>query len=260
MLQLRVALSLTVSLFLAFSSQAQQIQAAAGQPLTSDPQAIQLGAQALSAMGYVAGPTSTSIQATGTIHAPDQEDGTFELIVANPRTYRTTTTRESGTYVYLMNDGIGAVTVANNKTKHIAGAEILSARCPFIPFYSFLGEISRTDLALRTPRAGITNGNPTYILSMIASDLSNPALPIQSLNELEVDAKSFLPLKLRTELVHSENIEIVSHLEYSYSDYRKEGAFLLPHTITLTVDGTLAYTVILDSFQFNVAADLAVRL
>jgi hypothetical protein len=75
---------------------------------------------------------------------------------------------------------------------------------------------------------------------------------------MELDAKSFLPVRLRMQQVHSENIEIVSHLEYSFDDYRQEGVMVLPHSITLTVDGTVAYIVTLNNFQFNVAADLTV--
>lgn len=183
--------------------------------MVSDPQATKVAVQSLVAMGSQS--QQPSIRATGEIHSPDQGDGTFEVVATGPRTYRTTTTRDSGTYVYLMNDGIGAVTF-NGKTRHIGGVEVMAARCPFLPFYSFIGELNRPDVILGPVQAGSVNGNPTYILSTITTDLSNPSMPIQSVSEMEVDAKSFLPLKLRMQLVHSENVEIVSHLEYSFDD------------------------------------------
>lgn len=175
-------------------------------------------------------PSPTTIRATGEIHSVDQGDGIFELVASGPRTYRTTTTNNFGTYVYLMNDGIGAVTFGG-KTRHIGGAQVMADRCAFLPFYSFIGEAGRSDVILRPIKAGSINGNPTYILSTVVTDSSNPLTSLQSVSEMEVDAKSFLPQKLRTQLVHSENTEIVSHLEYSYSDYRREGAFQLPHDI-----------------------------
>jgi hypothetical protein len=253
--QARAVLSVIVSLFLAFFSQAQQITPLSSPNSTSNPQAIQIALQSLAAMKYVPGPLS--LRATGQIHSPDQEDGTFEVVATGPRTYRTTTSRASKDYVYLMNDGIGSVTT-KGKVHHVGGAEVMAARCPFFPFYSFIGELHRPDVVVQTVKTGSINGDPTYVLATTVTDMSNPSLPIQSVSEMEVDAKSFLPLKLRMQQVHSENIEIVSHLEYSFDDYRQEGALLLPHSITLTVDGAVAYLVTLNNFQFNVTADLTV--
>lgn len=250
--QARAFLSVVASLLLALLSQAQQISSPNS---TSDPQAIQIALKSLAAMKYVPGPLS--LRATGQIHSPDQEDGTFDVVATGPRTYRTTTTRASTDYVYLMNDGIGSVT-AKGKVHHIGGVEVMAARCPFLPFYSFIGELNRPDVAMQPLKAGSINGSPTYILATTATDISNPSFPIQSVSEMEVDGKSFLPLKLRMQQVHSENIEIVSHLEYSFDDYRQEGVMVLPHSITLTVDGTVAYIVTLNNFQFNVTADLTV--
>ena len=253
--QARAFLSVVVSLLLALLSQAQQTTPLSSPNSTSDPQAIQIALQSLAAMKYSPGPLS--LRATGLIHSPDQDDGTFEIVATGPRTYRTTTSRASTDYVYLMNDGIGSVTT-NGKVHHIGGVEVMAARCPFLPFYSFIGELNRPDVTVQPVKAGWINGSPTYILATTSTDLSNPSLPIQSLSELEVDAKSFLPLKLRMQQVHSENIEIVSHLEYSFDNYQQEGTLLLPHSITLTVDGTQAYVVTLSNFQFNVTADLTV--
>jgi len=253
--QARAFLSLVASFLLAFFSQAQQATTTSNPTSASDPQAIQIALQSLAAMKYVAGPLS--VRATGLIHSPDQDDGAFEVVATGPRTYRTTTSRASTNYAYLMNDGIGTVTTGG-KVHYIGGVEVMAARCPFFPFYSFIGELNRPDVTVQPPKAGSISGSPTYILATTSTDLSNPSFPIQSLSELEVDAKSFLPLKLRMQQVHSENIEIVSHLEYSFDDYRQEGSLLLPHSITLTVDGTQAYFVTLNNFQFNVTADLTV--
>ncbi len=248
--------SLALSLLLVSTSLA--IAQQSPSTATSSPQALQLIQQTLLAQGATTFPSS--IVATGTIHSADsQTDGTFEVVAQGPRTYRTTTTRDSGSYVYLMNDGIGAVTW-KGKTRHVGGAEVMAARCPFFPMFSFIGESTRPDVVLGPVRTGTLNGNASYILSTVNNDLSNPSMPLQSLSEMEVDAKSLLPLKLRMQLVHSENIEIVSHLEYSYDDYRQEGALLLPHPITLTVNGAPAFVVTLTNFQFNVAAELKVAL
>jgi hypothetical protein len=253
--QARALLSVIASLFLAFFSHAQQTTTATNPTSTSDPQAVQIALQSLAAMNYVSGPLS--VRATGLIHSPAQDDGAFEVVASGPRTYRTTTSRASTNYVYLMNDGIGSVTTGG-KVHHIGGVEVMAARCPFLPFYTFIGELNRPDVTVQPFKAGAINGNPTYILATTATDVSNPSFPIQSVSEMEVDAKSFLPLKLRIQQVHSENIEIVSHLEYSFDDYRQEGALLLPHSITLTVDGTIAYIVTLNNFQFNDTVDLTV--
>ena len=249
------------SLFVAFvlipSLPAQQLQTVSPPILRSDPHSLQLAAQSLAAMKYVAGPLS--IRATGTIHSPDQEDGTFEVIAQGPRIYRTITTRDSGTYVYVMNDGIGSVTL-NGKTRHVGGATVMGMRCPFFPLYSFIGETNRPDVTVEPLRSSFIAENATYILRTVTKDLTNPTKPLTSVSELEVDAKSSLPLKLRTQLVHSQNIEIVANLEYSFSEYRQEGTLLLPHTIAVTIDGVLNYTVTLTSFQFDVPTDLTVTL
>jgi hypothetical protein len=253
--QARAFLSVIASLFLALFSHAQQTTPLSSPNSTSDPQAIRIALQSLAAMKYTPGPLS--LRATGLIHSPDQDDGTFEIVATGPRTYRTTTSRASTDYVYLMNDGIGSVTT-KGKVHHIGGVEVMAARCPFLPFYSFIGELNRPDVTVQPVKSGSINGSPTYILATSATDISNPSFPIQSVSEIELDAKSFLPVRLRMQQVHSENIEIVSHLEYSFDDYRQEGVMVLPHSITLTVDGTVAYIVTLNNFQFNVAADLTV--
>jgi len=224
---------------------------------STDPQAVQAAVNILSALGSSSG--LVTVDATGIIESPGQDDGDFEILAASPRTYRTVTTRGSESYTYLMNDGIGEVTI-NGKTRHIGGSEIMGARCPFIPFYSFVGEFARPDVILAPTKAGTINGNPSVILTITDSDLSNPQYPIRSTSEMEVDAKTWLPHRLRTQLIHSDNLEIVSHLEYVYDDYRLEGPYLLPHKITLTVDGALAFTVTLNAFQFNVPANLTVAI
>ena len=249
---LHAFLALMLSTVLALPAQ----QLSSSQNLVSDQQALQVATQSLSAMKYVA---ASSIRAVGTIHSPDQDDGTFELIATGPRTFRTTTVRGGSTYVYLMNDGIGSATFAG-KTRYIGGADVLGVRCPFLPFYSFIGELNRPDVVLQPVTQGSLAGKASYILSTVATDNSNPSFAIQNVSELELDANSFLPLKFRSQLVHKENIEIVSHLEYSFADYRLEGSLLVPHQITLTVDGALSYVVTLNAFEFGVPASLTVTM
>jgi hypothetical protein len=72
-----------------------------------------------------------------------------------------------------------------------------------------------------------------------------------SRNELELDAKTLLPLKFRTLLRNHANPQIVSSLEYTYSDYRQDGPYVLPHSISMTANGEPHSTVTFESIEIN---------
>lgn len=196
------------------------------QPLYQDAQGLQLGSQSLIAQGATG--SLVPIRATGTIHSEDASpDGTFELLVTGPRVYRTTITRGDDSYVYTVNGDAGIV-VHNGKKHLLPNAHVMSGWCPYLPTFGFLTELQQGLLPVEAPKNGSVSGSATLILATTTVDSIDPDNVMTSRSELEVDAKTFLPLKFRTLLRNHAYPQIASNLEYTYADYRQEGPYVLP--------------------------------
>jgi len=74
-----------------------------------------------------------------------------------------------------------------------------------------------------------------------------------SKKELEIDAATLLPLRLRSSVRHRLNPQWQIPVEYAYEDYRQEGPFLLPHVVREIVDGKPQSIITFDSFEIGAA-------
>ncbi len=226
-----------------------------------DPHALQIASRSQQAMGvYTSVPVP--IRGTGLIsYSPDEPQGAIEIVCFGPRIFRTSITRGTDSYVYFTNNGQGTVSV-NGKKIPLPYHNTFGQRCPYIPIHTFLGELGAVELQLVAPASGLLDGRTTIILTGTYASPDDEDLAAWATTEIELDAQTFLPIRLRYSLRHSANPQIVSNFEQHYSDYRVSGPFLLPYSIQTFVDGQLQSTIGVTSFEVNPtisAQDLAVR-
>lgn len=215
--------------------------------VVQDAQGLQVSQQSLVAQGVTT--PAAPIRAVGKIHYEDgSEDGVFELLVSGPRTYRTNITKGDYTYSYTVNQDAGVV-VDNGKRHLMPNAHVMSGWCPYLPVFGFFYEVQQGLLPVEAPKTGTINGADTLIVATTTTDSIDPDNVMTSRNEFELDAKTLLPVRFRTPLRNHLNPQVVNYLEYSYSDYRQEGAYLLPHTITTSSGDVLHSTVTFESFE-----------
>lgn len=215
--------------------------------IIQDPQGLQVSVQSLAAQGAKGKPVP--IRATGKIHYEDgSDDGVFELLVSGPRVYRTNITKGEYSYSYTVNQDAGVV-VDNGKRHLMPNAHVMSGWCPYLPLFGFLNEVQQGLLSVESVKAGNINGADTFIVATTTVDAIDPDNVMSSRNEFELDAKTLLPLKFRTPLRNHANPQIVNYLEYAYGDYRQEGAYLIPHTVTTVNGDQLHSTITFDSFE-----------
>ncbi len=201
-------------------------------------------------MGFTGG-TSIPITAIGLIQTASSEDqAALKVFALGPRVFRTVISRGTDTYIYLINNGDGYV-LQSGKKRFLAYHHAFAQRCVYPPIYSFLGELGSPDLQLDGPRIGTQNNRPTYILRASYQDPSDAEMAGLSQTEIEIDAQTLLPLRLRTKLRSNLNFEIASNVEYSYSDFRQAGPFILPYRIEMTVDGQAHSVIVIQSIEVD---------
>lgn len=252
------ALAVLVSFLFFFPCGSTSGQSIADKPNETkrDENAISIAARSLAAMGGAAG--VAPMRALGTIQSSGKEDGSIEVVANNARTYKTVITRGTDRYEYLSNQGIGEVTV-DDKKRYMASAHLLGDSCDLIPIFSLLAQFTDPTVEVEAPRDGTVNGAPTIVLQLRFAQITDSKIALANIAEVELDAKTLLPIRLRTQLRHSSNLQIVGTLEYVYDDYKSEEQYLLPHQVKVYSDGVLQSLVNLNSFEFNYSADLTVR-
>jgi len=221
---------------------------------------LQIALRSAAVLGLSGRSVAVPISAIGQIHSADQaSDGSFSLDILGPRTFRTTIIRDNASYTYVVNNDDGYV-LYRGKKQYLASDHVFGERCPYFPIYSFLGELNALDLRLSTI-APVSQHHSSYLLRATYIALDSRGL-VSPPTEIEIDAQTFLPSRLRTHIRSDTHPEIVTTVEYSYSDYRQEGSFLLPHQIEVRAQGKLQSTITIQSIQVNStisAADFRVR-
>ena len=257
---MRVARLLLAVLLILSSSQCLNSQQSTTTP-QRDAQALQIAARSQQAMGvYTSVPVP--VRGTGLIsYSPDEPQGAIEIVCLGPRIFRTSITRGTDSYVYFTNDGQGTASV-NGKKISLPYHNTFGQRCPYVPIHTFLGELGAAELQLAAPASGLLDGRTTIILTGTYATPDDEDLAAWATTEIELDAQTFLPIRLRYSLRHAANPQIVSNFEQHYSDYRVSGPLLLPYSIQTFVDGQLQSTIGVTSFEVNPtisAQDLVVR-
>jgi hypothetical protein len=212
----------------------------------SDPDALRFAAASARTLGVQT--TPVPVVARGKIaYANSEEVAPFELTVITPRVFRTVSQRKAGEVVSVSNEGDGYLSFSGKK--HSLGwVNQFGARCPYFPAFSFLGELGRANLLIE--RVAVKAGENLRIKASY-TDPEDPEMADISAVELELDAKTLLPVRLKTIVRPPSNQQIQIHVEYEYDGYQRVGPYVLPTVIRIFSEGQPHSIVAFDTFELN---------
>ncbi len=214
------------------------------QPPQRDPQAVLIAQRALAAMGSAGGAPDFETIAQGTVTLLGTEgsvQGTFVLKTGRLGQLRGDYVIGGQPSAVVYNGGRGVQQGANGKVEQVPLGMAVYKRADHFPVLSMLAEFADPSVGVRLLGVETINGAPAWRL-----ELKRPLSPQEDPTgyygplarcEAFVDQASGLVSKLRYNVPAARNLADQYPMELLYTDYRREGGFVVPHTITQFVAG-----------------------
>jgi hypothetical protein len=220
-----------------------------------DPSALPYIAGAKSAIGQASGlpPAITAIGeiesvATGIIQP-------FRIDVLSPGIFKTQSgpDPDGNQYSWTANNG-PVLLQSGSSSRRLRFPVSFAERCALLPLHGAIYDSTFTRVALSNTAStdAVSASNPVLTFEYHLPVLNG--VDIVSTKQIELDAKTLLPVRLLEFNQNEGNPDIASRVEYLFGEYGIEGTFLLPHVIEVHTDGQS--TSIIRLKQFVVGASL----
>jgi hypothetical protein len=230
------------------------------QPAVSDPQAMTLAAQSLSAMGSSAGASALAdSRATGVLTmyfgSPVQMNITLES-KGLTRT-RIVVQQATGTSVQVMNGGQSAIQNPDGSIHQLVQVNLFAERVGHIPALSLLAEIHNPIALVEMISTSSANNTPDDVIAVSLGQSSDPVqLMIQQRLSRTLfyinHASGFVDKVDYGYYSESPNSGRRMEIQDVFSDYRNIGGVAVPFHRTTYCDGRLESDLQLSSVNFNV--------
>ncbi len=181
-----------------------------------------------------------------------QETSPISIDVISPAVYRVQI--GSGTTAYIWTANNGSVSTRTNGVVHqLRFHTAFYQRCELIPLQGVLEDTTQAFPPQVVPNSATANAVLQFQYQLPDPDGNGLIVTKQA----EIDARSFLPVRVREIQMNEGNPAVNSQIEYVFSDYRRTGILVLPYHIEVYVNGLQTQSIGIDQFVVNAPLDLS---
>lgn len=232
-----------------FSIAVAQIQTATN-PVQSDPAAVQLVTQMISACGWNAQLPST-IQATGTVTA----NGTSEPIVLEAMPGWLRIGRPQSNVTLLIHGNQGEL-ITNGSGHYLNGGESASIQAFMFPFYTPMTSVADPNVTLMLGARQTVQGSSAQVVNVVSSPAVQAGVSSTQLSSMigvAISLTSFQPLAVHLTRMSQADGSKGTGVDVSLSDFRPVSGKLVPFQYAEGTQGETFFSVQFDTVTFNVA-------
>jgi len=181
-----------------------------------------------------------------------QETSPISIDVISPSVYRVQIGSGSTAYTWTANNG-SVLTRTGGVAHGLRFHAAFYQRCELIPIQGVLEDTTQTFPPQVVPNSATANAVLQFQYQLPDPDGNGLIVTKQA----EIDATSFLPVRVREIQMNEGNPAVSSQFEYVFSDYRRTGTLVLPYHIEVYVNGLQTQSIGIDQFVVNAPLDLS---